>query len=81
MPPYEFNLRHSGQYAKIEESRGLDVANSFTFEALVTPLARSQDATIFSRPIAKRWEPPYVAYRLGFTGSNLVPEFQILFEG
>lgn len=81
MPPYEFNLRYLGQYAKIEKTDGLHVEKDFTFEALITPLGKSEDATIFSRPIGKRWEPPYVAYRLGFTGSNLVPEFQILFKG
>lgn len=81
MPAHDYNLRYLGHFFRIEEPDGLHVENSFTFEALITPLAKSDDATIFSRPIGKRWEPPYVAYRLGFTGSDLVPEFQILFEG
>lgn len=81
MPAYEFNLRYIGQFFRIEKTHGLHVEKSFTFEALITPLAQTEDATIFSRPIGKRWEPPYIAYRLGFTGGNLVPEFQILFEG
>jgi len=58
MPPYEFNLRYLGQYAKIEKTDGLHVEKAFTFEALITPLGKSEDATIFSRPIGKRWEPP-----------------------
>jgi Domain of unknown function (DUF4263)/Concanavalin A-like lectin/glucanases superfamily len=47
---------------------------------LVTPLGVSEDPTIFSRSVGKRWEAPYVAYRLGFYGKNLIPEFQILFD-
>lgn len=81
MPAYEFNLRHLGQFFRIEKVDGLHVETNFTIEALITPLAKNEDATIFSRPIGQRWECPYVAYRLGFTGNNLVPEFQILFEG
>jgi hypothetical protein len=81
MPAIEFNVHGNGQYMKIGNSDdGLHPENAFTIEALVTPLGVSEDPTIFCRSFGKRWEAPYVAYRLGFYGKNLIPEFQILFD-
>ena len=73
MPVLEFNVRGgNAQYMTIKNSPNhLHPDQGFTIEALLTPLAVSEDPTIFSRAIGERWVPPYVAYRLGFHGKNL----------
>lgn len=82
MPALEFNVRGNGQYMTIKNSpHHLHPEKGFTIEALLTPLAVSEDPTVFCRAVGKRWEAPYVAYRLGFNSKNLIPEFQILFAG
>src|SRR5687768_14098078 len=81
MPALEFNVRGNGQHMTIKNSPNhLHPEKGFTIEALFTPLAVSEDPTVFCRAVSKRWEPPYAAYRLGFYGKKLMPEFQILFE-
>ena len=82
MPALEFNVRGSGQHMTIKNSPiHLHPEKGFTIEALLTPLGVSEDPTVFCRARGTRWEPPFIAYRLGFQGKTLIPEFQILFDG
>ncbi len=79
MPAISFG---GGQYLNIENAGdGLHPRSNFTIEALVTPLEAGENPSIFSRPISKKWEEPYVSYRLGFSATELIPEFELLFEG
>lgn len=82
MPALECNVRGTGQYMTVQNSEDrLHPETGFTIEALVTPMGEGEDRTVFSRPAGKKWEPPFVAYRLGFFAATLIPEFQLLFNG
>ena len=78
--PFLFNVRRKDQYVTISEVPELNPSKAITLEAVCALHENGQDPTVIARPTGRGWEPPYVAYRLGFQGTTRLPEFQLLFE-
>lgn len=81
MRSLEFNVCGADQHMVIENGgNGLNPRDSMTVEALCQLSGDGQDPTIFSLPAVESWEPPFVAWRLGFHGQVRIPEFQVTME-
>lgn len=77
-----FNISGTNQHAVVENRHGvLNPPDCLTVEAMCEMLEDGQDPTIFSLPAGEKWEPPFVAWRLGFSGRERLPEFQVTIQG
>lgn len=79
--PLQFNVNRKDQFVTVTAALELNPRSEATFEAVCTLFENGHDPTVIARPALVKWEPPYVVYRLGFSGSSRLPEFQLLFEG
>ena len=78
--PLLFNVRCKDQYATISDEPHLNPLKAITLEAVCSLYEDGRDPTVIARPAGRKWEPPYVVYRLGFHGTTRLPEFQLLFQ-
>jgi len=79
--PLLFNVRQENQFVTITSpAPHLNPTDAVTFECVCTLAKDGTDPTMMARPAGRKWEAPYVVYRLGFYGSTRLPEFQLLFE-
>ncbi len=78
----QFNISGLDQYVVIENpDHGFSDFATLTVEGMCELLGETEDPTLFSLPATPSWNPPYVAWRLGFYGRERRPEFQITFDG
>lgn len=76
----QFNVGETDQFVTIHSIPEQNPQDAVTFEGICVLMGDGQDPTIIARPSSDSWKPPYVVYRIGFEGSNRLPEFQLLFK-
>ena len=72
MRAFEFNVSGTNQHMYIGNAdSGLNPPDCMTVEALCEFLGNGQEPTVFGLPANERWEPPFIAWRLGCHGQEL----------
>lgn len=82
MVSIEFNVNGRSQHLVVEkDDGGLNPRSAITVEAILDLRDDGDAPTVLCLPAKERWEPPFVAWRLGFFAGECRPEFQVTVEG